>query len=75
MVELELLEANAGPIYADRKPTRGQTNSVIRKKIVQPSAAFDEALWAAYRRSDKKRVTENLFRRSLVQLARPGKTS
>ena len=54
MIQLELLEANARPIYADRKPTRCQTNSVIRKEVLPPNAAFDEALWAAYRRSDKK---------------------
>ena len=70
MIQLELLEANARPIYADRKPTRSQTDGGIRKKVMQPNAAFDEALWAAYHRSDKKGVTEELFRHSLVRLAR-----
>jgi hypothetical protein len=70
MIQLERLEANARPIYVDRKPTGCQTNSAIRKEVLQPTAAFDEALWAAYRRSDKKGVTEKLFHHSLVQLAR-----
>ncbi len=70
MIQLELLEASARPISADRKPTRYQTNNVIRKEVLQPNATFDEALWAAYRRSDKKEVTEELFRLSLVRLGR-----
>ena len=70
MIQLGLLEANARPIYPDRKPTRYQTNRVRRKDVLQPNAAFDEALWGAYRRSDKKGVTEKLLRHSLVQLAR-----
>jgi len=70
MIRLELLEANARPIYPDRKPTRCQTDGVTRKHVLPHNAAFDEALWAAYRRSDKKGVTEKLFRRSLVRLAR-----
>jgi hypothetical protein len=70
MIRLELLEANAKSIFADRKPTRFQTTSMIRKEASQPNAASDEALWAAYRRFDKRRVTETLFRYSLVRLAR-----
>jgi len=70
MIQLELLEANARPIDADRKPTRCQPNNLIRKEVRKPNVEFDEALWAAYRRSDKKGVTENLFRRYIVQLAR-----
>jgi hypothetical protein len=67
MIQLERLKANARPIYVDRKPTGCQTNSAIRKEVLQPTAAFDEALWAHARRSEKG-VTEELFHHSLVQL-------
>jgi hypothetical protein len=35
-----------------------------------PSSGTDEALWDAYRHDDKAAVTDYLFRRSLVGIAR-----
>ena len=38
---------------------------MISKRVSFPNAAFDAALWAAYRRRDKIAVTDTLFDRSI----------
>jgi hypothetical protein len=47
----------------------------MRKEISLLNVTTDEALWAAYRRADKRAVTAKLFHRSLVQFIRRNRFS